>query len=213
MKTIGIIPSLAIIFIALNFSSCKSNFTSSNDDIEGILPLAVGNTWIYRTNYSFGVPSIDSTFQMDTMTVVRDSMIGNERWFAIHYSLSASHQITGENYYINRIDGLYILYLSQQFGSHQDPSIDHLIKYPSNIGDSIVNSGSIIKLTSMTDTVTVDQAQITCHTYQVYNSARDTTVGYNLIYLNPNVGIVKTDTYSSSNKLGSSRRLLTYSLK
>jgi hypothetical protein len=188
-----------LLILSICFNSCKDNITSPNPKIEGIIPLAVGNTWVYKNvTYNWN--------EFDTMKVVRDSIIGDERWYAIRHSFSS-----WDEFYTNRIDGLYLL---SSFPT-SPPTAYKYFKYPSSVGDSsVVNEGMVLKLVSNSDTVRVNGQQFICFTYLqyiLYGSERDTT-GYRLIYMMPKVGIIKRDYYSSNNKSDNSYVLIDYKL-
>ena len=187
-----------ILIISIFINSCKDNITSPSTKIEGILPLAVGNTWVYQI--------VAGWTEIDTMKVVRDSLIGDERWYAIRHRLT-----TWDEFYTNRNDGLYLLSPYQT----SPPTAYRYYKYPSSVGDSsVINGGIVVKLVSNSDTVKVNGQQFICYTYLqyvLYGSQRDTT-GYLLDYMSPKVGIIKKDYYSSSNKIYNSYILLSYKL-
>ena len=211
---------LLLIFIIVQFQNgCNSNSTGPPDEFEDILPLALGNKWIYQIDNYFdskgNVVDHITEVQYDTMEVVRDTMIGNERWFAIRHSIDANTNSIGENYYVNRADGIYILTTQQFRGSYQYPSVKIFLKYPMEIGDSITFMGEVKKLIAISDSVTINSKNYFCYIYEISNIYDSTYVPeperHNLIYLSPQIGFVRGE-YIFGGRLAVQSNLLSYEL-
>src|SRR5450759_4218995 len=135
MRSSILIHFILTLSTIISLDGCKENATSPETNVtQNILPLAIGNVWIYQVDiYVDSTGNVDDhpvSTQFDTMQVVRDSVIGNERWFAISYSTQGKTYFTGQNFYTNRVDGIYVLRLQQQVGSYHNPYIELYLKYP-----------------------------------------------------------------------------------
>jgi len=89
-------------------------FTTENS---GIMPLAVGNKWVYDVTISDTVN--DHQEYNDSIAIIDDTLVGNEMWFKDQMG----------RLYTNRADGLWQLTSGQ-------PML--LVKYPANVGDSFM---------------------------------------------------------------------------
>jgi hypothetical protein len=208
-----------ILIFGILLNECSDNPASIIPIFKkGILPLAVKNIWIYRIDEYVDSTGNASTHvtdsHMDTMEVVRDSMIGSEQWFAIRYSVDSNDGFAGEDFYINRSDGLYILTTQQQIGSEHTPSVELFIKYPMDIGDSVISDGEVSALTSVTDTLIIEGSAHLTYNYKFhaqYNPNIVTQPQYDLFSWDPTIGLLRWDHYVSD-KLISQETLLSHKL-
>lgn len=138
-----------------------------------ILPMAVGNEWIYE--YILFNPD-SSIIAIDTAVLgfVRDTIIDNETWYLAPPAM-----------YINRSDGCWAGEITgEQKG---------LYLYPGQPGDtfSCVDCAWGYQLVSVTDTVTIGLGTYLCYKYR--SDSQTGEVAYN--YVAPGVGRILYKSY------------------
>jgi len=138
-----------------------------------IFPLAVGNWWVIHTTNYDTTGAVYSTRQ-DTIRILRDTTINNERWF-IGYGILT-----------NRVDGLY----DYQPGSVSPASLE--LKYPVSVPNDWVYRGIPMKILAVNDTLTVPAGTFVCH---YYRSGYD-GITYNDEFYSPEIGLVKRECYN-----------------
>lgn len=104
---------IAVICIVLIFTTCKKNATDSSD-IDMIMPLAVGNSWVYETESDY------SENQTDTETVSGTYTKNNLTYYYF--------DITDNWVYRTDDDGLW------SYDINNDEEV-LFIKYPVDIGE------------------------------------------------------------------------------
>ena len=176
MKNILLIVSIVLMGISL---SCKKNEnpvlstvqppivpdTSSN-----LLPLNIGNEWIYKTTFLDSMQNIQSV-QYDTFKVAADTILSNEAWY-----------VTDFGYLKEKTDGLW-----SWIGY---PKL--LYKYPAKIGDTIQTTDAINKIISTNENYTVPYGTLPCYHYQLlYINDNGYIQDY---YFYPGIGFIKFET-------------------
>lgn len=183
--------------LTLFFTSCKNvdNPVIPNA-LPDLLPLQIGNWWAFqRTNYDSTGKGY-ATF-MDTMKVLRDTIIQNERWFITNY-----HGI-----WRNAKDG--VCYRD----SFHNTSIVYL--YPLNENDMFVMDGSIVKVISTNEKLITPFGEVSCYHYQAtLTFLNDFQINY---YLSPGIGFISIEapsvTSSGKGYIYYRELLISYELK
>ena len=150
--------------------SCKdSQSPTASVDTSVIIPLKVGNMWIYKTTSWSVRANSDSTFYSDTTRVNSQMVINNAVWFLVTTTTGVD---TSKRQ--NRSDGLW------GFDSLQGPEL--IIKYPANINDTY---GEYTVVT--TDTaIDVSAGRFNCYVYKRINSNSETK-----LFFAPGIGLIK----------------------
>jgi hypothetical protein len=185
-------------------SGCKTEGTTEpipsgpRDSNAVILPLKVGNRWIYKTtDYdSTGTPLRS---RGDTTTIVRDTMIGSEKWFIDQGGVVQTNRTTG-------------LHLMDQTGE------TYLVNaYPATLNQTYRIYGAYgvtVKVMSLNQSVATTAGTFTCVVYEW----RLTSTGNKLSSLSysPNVGLAKLETFLLRSDgqvyLGTAKELISVSL-
>lgn len=169
------------LFATFLFSSCTD--TSTNPDSnKQIIPLEIGNQWIYRVDIydSLGVGIIETRYDTTKVTEVNDG------WYSIlnlsKFSPTAKFQ--------NRKDGFYVF--NQVVW---DTFIGLFFQFPTKKDNlyNVIASTMVIRGTKTQ--VETEQGNFDCIEY--YNSPTNKGLNYDyfLFYLAPDVGIVKVEYY------------------
>jgi len=151
---------LIIIFCAFYLSGCEKDnnaLTEPEGTIE-ILPLAVGNQWIF--DFEFYVN--DTLHQVLTDSMIIDSTYewqGNV-WHVLKEQIGIYSSI---NFYRNTEDGLWMMH-----PTYQDTTAGLYFKYPAVPGDWWVNGrGDTMMVKSITDTINIPAGTFSgCYHYQ-----------------------------------------------
>jgi hypothetical protein len=151
--------------------------------------LRVGNQWVKQTTNFDSAGAVVYT-QQDTIRILRDTTIQNERWY-IGYGILT-----------NRTEGLY----DYQPGSSSPASLK--FKYPVSAPTSYFYRGIMVKVLSTTDTVSVQAGTFTCH---LYRTGID-SVSYFDDYYSPGIGLIKHESFNPL-KAGGVYKYLEYELK
>ena len=149
-----------VFILSLLFVSCKSEEPTLEQEItldtSVIMPLKVGNTWLYRTVILDTSGNVLSTVH-DTVAIVRDTTIGQERWLVNNLG----------SHYTNRTDGLWG---TIQSGS-QPIQFVHLAKYPASTNERYPMDPNLyywhwIRVLSVDSVATVPLGQFRSYVYE-----------------------------------------------
>ena len=91
---------ILFIILILFMTSCSSVNDPAENEIEELIPLEIGNAWVFDHNWN------PDEIMTDTLSVVRDTLIGDNVWYKIESNFSFLNT-TLNGYYINHEDGLY----------------------------------------------------------------------------------------------------------
>jgi hypothetical protein len=180
----GVVAVLLMAAIALAGCGDDNGTNSTSDDT--IMPLAVGNKWVYRTTTypvtgSMQSAPQDSVVTRDSILVVADTMIEGERWYIVGGSL---YDEGGRTAFANRSDGMRV---AIDVGGEQMQQW-LFAKYPVTAGETyeIPLAATPVTVQSTDSTVTVPAG-----TYEVYAYAVVLGFGYaDYVQFTPNVGLV-----------------------
>lgn len=117
-------------FVFIFIFSCSDNTTVSNNSTKEILPLKVGNSWIY-TRQNFHSSKRDSVTYIDTMKYIVSGSISlnDENWYFLEYNSEKDDYI-----YANRSDGLWCIYAKDSNNINRSAA-KLFLKYPTKVND------------------------------------------------------------------------------
>ncbi|MEW5875918.1 MAG: hypothetical protein AB1752_12155 [Candidatus Zixiibacteriota bacterium] len=141
-------------------------------------PLDVGNTWTFRDerfDRDGNLEMCDTIF----MTVLRDTLIGTERWAVVSFGAYLGLGI-------NRADGLRI----GEIGGVPELKF----KFPATVGDSYPAHGGgwLCTVESINDTVPGPTGPLNCYRYR---TGETVYCDYDIEWVAPGLGLVKGDYY------------------
>lgn len=179
----------------LLFNSCKDSASPYIGD-EQILPLAIGNTWIYNSiHYDRQYPDT-SIVMIDSTTVeMKITKVDSIDKFTGYYIQNLIFPLWNVDYILFNYDsnGLYAIYKNLAGPviipppPPPPPHVETVIPYPGIIGGKTNFDGYDIALRSVSEKVTVPAGTFYSNLYEVYT---DTSVVAK-IWAVPNVGIIK----------------------
>lgn len=212
MNTRPLSPLLFFLLITA-LSSCSDSGTAgagNNTNTVTILPLVIGNQWIY----SVQPYDLNGTFYSPWeggRTVLADTTIDGEKWFTWD-------SVGVRRFWVDRSDGLYFYPATWSDGSSVVKTKQLLHKYPGKVGDappylrtkysdhSLYDTYEIISTDSLLHTQAGD---FHCYVYEYYNYSEDVATHAktksiskykNVYFYAPGVGLVGWDEYE---KIGS----------
>jgi len=145
-----------------------------------ILPLKVGTSWIYHVYAMDTSTQKMRVFLIDTMRVLRDTVIENTRWHEID-GLQGGH-----GYAVNWSDGLWFVRPGDQ------PFL--FAKYPAEAGDeykSVISGVEVTtKVVASDQKVTSPAGEFFCYKYAQSVGPDKVTTNY---YFAPGVGLIRTE--------------------
>ena len=195
-------PVLAILVFLIVGCGTKDPIgpgTQNNLPPTSIMPLKIGNVWLYDFEWYTGPSSPPDVVYDYSITVMDTVRINGEKWY------QAAHAVTSVGwtqtvYYTNRNGGLYFRF------STADGATEYLrFKYPASIGDTY-NSTQMFLFTEFGFTgsypsemmgtsvsVTVPHGTHNCYyQYADYDPGTPNPVSLK-DYFKPNLGMVKSD--------------------
>jgi hypothetical protein len=155
------------------FTSC--NETSTNNNPIEIIPLNIGNKWLYS------VKSLDDSV-VKANQILKDTLLQGEKWFIMN--------LDGVPVFIaqNKPDGLWIFRKST---AYPDGKAVLFYKYPAKVGDSYDIDTIKISVLSIRDTIQVIGGTYTCYHYQTLYGQQEKYDEY----LAPGIGAIKLLAY------------------
>lgn len=136
---------LAAALLIVSLTACnKDNNPVSPGPANELLPLAVGNRWVYSDTVldSNGTTISTST---DTMLVLRDTVLQNQTWFT-----------TTSGIYRDSSNGLWIWSGGPQL----------VFKYPASAGDSFSTPNAVVTVVSTNEHIDVPYGGLLCYHYR-----------------------------------------------
>ncbi len=192
MKAIACILVMLTLLVA-----CGKDDSTNPGPATQIMPLKIGNTWSY-SRATFDANGNTVAFDTLTETIVRDTIINNERWYI---ALLTAGDSSRTDLMTNRADGLW--------GRRHDEDFI-AINYPMAVGDTFDQGGLVMTLESDTSSTTVPAGDFTCYKYHLY--------GYNIDiynYYSPGIGQIMLRIYDVETNpyLENKAELLSYHLE
>ena len=200
-----------IIFYALVFlTSCKDNSTLEPvkpiEKKDQIMPLTVGNRWVYATTYSYGQ---GDTIIWEVLSKT-DVDIGGGKItaYGMNYYLKGSAQPDYQWLFSNKSDGLYVLggltktdtlitmYLKLKYPSVENDSYQVIgLRYSRSNEIFYIKDTLMFSLVSTSDTLETPAGKFTgCYVYNYRIKQADDVSGFDDFhdYFVPGVGLVGT---------------------
>ena len=180
-----------VVMCAVLFLSCDNNDSplDTTTDPGTIVPLKVGNQWVYRSNVYDASGSVIDSF-LDTVKIVRSKTIGTETWYEDNTGRTQT----------NRADGRWL---------YSDSA--YLVeKYPAKLNDtySLAEGSLTVRVRSLDESVQVSQGSHKTHVYSWTRFENATTVLVGEFFHAPRVGLIRADVYSATGGYVSSRQEL-----
>ncbi|MGA2296468.1 MAG: hypothetical protein ABSG15_02855 [FCB group bacterium] len=179
-----------IILVIIVFAGCnKTDSPVSPTQSDVLIPLKVGNTWIYQGGSKDSVST-------DTLKVIRDTIINGVTWY--FFNSDSSDVVTNLN------DGFYDMFI----GSYSYMGSGLSFKYPAKVGDTCSSSNNnstqngIRTVLSVNESITVKAGTFKCYKFQSYGVVTDTTYNFSIytkdtVWICPNIGMIKTKSWVS----------------
>jgi hypothetical protein len=203
---------LSVLFfflLIIAVSSCSDSGTAvvGNKTVE-ILPLAIGNQWIYSVQPYDVNGSFYSPWE-GGRTVLADTMIDGEKWFTWD-STDVRH------FWINHSDGFYLYPATWSDGSSIKKTKQLYYKYPGTVGDAPPylrtkytdhSSYDTYEIVSTDSLFTTPAGDFHCYVYEFYSYSEDSATHtktkeaskYKYFYFYaPGVGLVGWDNYATN---------------
>jgi hypothetical protein len=180
--------STTLIIILLSVPiSCKKEKTNPVDDDAGpsvILPLAVGNFWIYERKFLDTAQTVTG-IQTDTMTIKDSLFIDGESWYGTG---------TGSILYTDKPDGVYI---RDTLTPLIPPQL--MYKYPGYAGNTWVNE---IYNDTTTIISNIYSIYILGNAYTFYRYRASDSLGYRETQAVPGLGIIGWSVFLKNSPAG-----------
>jgi len=184
---------MLMVVCVLLISGCTGddNGVGNNDTpvVEGdILPLAVGNVWSGK----LAVTTIYDTTSVDVVYfVTSDSVVNSETWYRIKAKSQGTTNFFG--WFTSRADGVYMISDEDRLGL-DTPQL--LFKSPANVGDTydsyLFGVNYDVEIVSHNSQITVPGGQHACCLFEL-----ETSGGMSDLYMSPNTGFVKIESFTS----------------
>jgi len=176
MNILKIFLSFLITLVLTIASGCKDNSTNPPTQTGELIPLALNNMWVLKSESYDSTGAILST-RIDTMRITGDTLINNEKWFIFNYS---KHSLS-----TNRSDGYYSYY--------ETPILEY--KYPAKVGDVILFPDSLKREVISTNVqITAGNATYTVYHYYDYYINNVTDLSWN-VFNAPNIGTIRIEAF------------------
>ncbi|HYF02254.1 MAG TPA: hypothetical protein VEC36_02675 [Patescibacteria group bacterium] len=195
------------------FFGCSDNNSTEPDTTksEGIIPLKVGNQWIFK-RYHIDSTGTQIAEYRDTMQITGTKMFDNEMWYKTYISAGSGY-ITAEVFQLNRANGLWNRdYIGE-------PNL--AVKFPAQAGDTFYSGEPDdlqdtmfhrkMHVLSTDTTITTPAGMFKCYAYgYYYNSSK---ILAQLIFYAPSVGYIKEELYAGTGLDRYGVELINYTLK
>lgn len=182
-----------LFFLSILFMLSCSDDSSTNEpetvNFESLVNLDIGNYWIYQLRTEDASGQINS-HQLDTLRVLRDTMVGSQRMFIMNreYAFSASNIVYDSLNYLKAFPSRHVIFTS-------DPSFE----------DSFENEVSTASTRFVESPVEVEVpgGAFDCFNYKLTFTSKDPDYPHGEIcgnhYFSDGIGLVKYDAqyYSS----------------
>jgi hypothetical protein len=175
---------LAILALSIAYAAGCSKKPTNPKVQDTIVPLAVGNLWVYRVTAA--------AVTSDTQEVVRDTVVNGETWYVMG---GTGYDSAHPACWTNRDNGLWVWY-----GFYADSSSRWLLaKYPSKQGETydvrpwqwgdVLN----VEVESTDAEVTTSAGRYRAHCYRISLGV----VSFTRYYFSPSVGLVKWEEWDT----------------
>ena len=163
-----------ILIIALVLVSCSDNSTNNPKSLE-IIPLKIGNMWIYQ-NLKLDSNGIILKTTYDTLEVVKDTVFDGSKWFTYYNPSRYMWFQNNDNGYRNAIKPEYWRFLDY--------------KYPGIAGDKFVSSRGSKTIEATDSKFKIVPGEFICYKYVSYDGSEE--------FLCPGIGFVCGKIYNKT---------------
>ncbi len=189
---------IATMMLAGCGESSPSGTDTTPDGADRLLPLALGNRWIYETTIYDSTGK--ATLKADTTLVAGDTTIQGERWFFFNDDRATPT--------VSRTDGVY-------YWDTRNNASRLYVRYPGAVGESYERGSQRYTIVATNTTVTVPAGVFTC--YQIRLTDQNIPGLDATLSIAPGTGTIKIEainTRPDGTRLGSARmELKAYTLK
>jgi hypothetical protein len=184
---------IVLSLIVAVLTGCKKDDNPVNTDtVTGaLMPLKIGNFWVFETTYydtSGSIMGVDTTGFM----VVRDTTINNEKWYFIGFDSTAKEMIS------NRSNGLWYARLASGTDSAIAPYL--YAKYPASVNYSwLLSDSSKVKVMSIDTSLalpTIPDTNFRCYLYGHIEKGATRSLYFKFIA--PGIGFVRDAAYDTT---------------
>jgi hypothetical protein len=183
------LPKVLLLLVLISWACTKDNALDTDQGSllpPSIVPLAVGNRWIYQYSYMDDAGTVLESYT-DTTTIPSDTNTSSGRWFLARWLIEPT-------FGANRSTGFTLLDGYREVRPGAQPAL--LYRYPSNKGDHYQHSflpsdpPFTITVIDTATAVTTPAGTFICYKYLLGTLVRGSEqyVGYH--YLSPGVGRV-----------------------
>lgn len=192
---------IALCLFAILFASCSNSTDNSSQTHDDLMPLKVGNYWIYE-NKDYSLKNQDSLVSqfLDTTLVEASLQVDSKTIF----------KLKNDFYYCSQSDGMWVYFINGNVVMEKSL----MFKFPSKVGE-IVNFNPInlqVKTISTNESVKIDLGSYVCYKYHLTNAYNNS-----FVYYAPNIGLIKNHGIYYSDELKDSvisyRTLISYHLE
>ncbi|MES2766499.1 MAG: hypothetical protein V4642_11550 [Bacteroidota bacterium] len=203
---------LCFYVILVSIASCSDNSTEPDSaKSEGIIPLKVGNQWIFK-RYEIDSTGNQIAEYRDTMKITGTKMFGSEVWYKTYISAGSGY-ITAEVFQLNRADGLW----NRDY--IEEPNLS--IKFPAKVGDTFFSGEPDDPQDTMyhrkmhvisTDTmITTPAGTFKCYAYAYYYN--NSQILAQTLFYSPAIGYIKEELYAGKGLDRYGVELINYTLQ
>lgn len=190
------------------FVSCSDQAIDYTDQpVANILPLKIGNEWIFQRSYYDSLGNVTATGSGDTILIKGDTLIDGFRWFYHRY---LGHYLA----YRNSETGA----LTRLVSPNTDGRVCLAYKQPARVGDTygfpivffaserawLVDSVFTCQVVSLDTVVTISGTAFHCYQYRVRHKGSEWWYDE---FLSPKNGWIRKDFYSRSKPGGGMYRV------
>ncbi len=173
-----LLPAVILIVAGCDLSDTRSRAPGDNS----LVPLTVGNEWIWRTTEQRShTGQTDESIRFDTTRVISKTSLQGESWYRLQ-------EENGEFLATNRSSG-YWHRIPPELGE-LDPLL--VYKYPADIGDTFSRpsfpNGSLMRVESLDTTITVPAGTFQAVYYAQIWEDRPITCDF---FVAPGIGLIK----------------------
>jgi hypothetical protein len=189
-RFILVICSLCFVLIA-----CEKGTTPQIIDTSVLIPLKLGNTWVYKITDNW--TPVVRTSQL-SLTVDSAVQFQGETHYKMRITdIQTNESMIKEDYYINRADGHYLKYVPED----GEPDVT-LFKYPTFDGE-VISEDEFFKfyVESVNADYTTPAGKFKCIKYVTIISFDGIEHDKTINYIAPGIGIIASETYDKSPNL------------
>ncbi|PKL85856.1 MAG: hypothetical protein CVV22_04780 [Ignavibacteriae bacterium HGW-Ignavibacteriae-1] len=186
--------SLFSLFIFVLALGCSDDSNSPNNNSKELMPLKIGNSWVYNYTYYDGFAEHSGKV---TSTVISDEMYNGEKYYRIETLNHINNQKKiSPIYSINKTDGLYMLYFEDNDELHTD-----FLKYPVSEGEIFQSNESSKLYVEKVDTlISTSAGKFNCIKYIKKIIFDGKEIDISIMYYCPGIGRIAGEYFLMSDE-------------